>query len=195
MDKNILVLASGNKGKIKEISDMLKDYKVVGYKEMGLEYEIEETGKTFYENALIKAKTVSDSLNLPVLADDSGLEVEALHGAPGIYSARYSGDGIDDHNIDKLLKNLQGEENRKARFVCSMVLYYPSGKILSSFGETSGEILKERKGTNGFGYDPIFYSYDIEKSMGEATEEEKNAISHRGRALKQMIEKIKGEKE
>lgn len=194
MPNKTLVLASGNKGKIKEISDMFPEYKIVGYKELGEDYEIEETGSTFYENALIKAKTVSDKIGLPVLADDSGLSVDALNGEPGIYSARYSGDGIDSHNIDKLLKNMQGITNRKAKFVCQMVVYFPSGKILSAFGETEGEILTERKGSNGFGYDPVFYSNDLQKSLGIATEKEKNGISHRHRALEKIKELLKGEK-
>ena len=182
MSKKI-VLASGNKGKIREIADMLKGYEVVGYKDLGFDFEIEENGKTFYENALIKAKTISDIIKLPVLADDSGLEVDALNGAPGIYSARYAGDGNDEHNNQKLLANLKGESNRKAKFVCCMVVYFPSGKILTSYGETDGLILDEPQGTEGFGYDPIFYSLDLKKSLGVASFDEKNTISHRYRAL------------
>lgn len=182
MSKKI-VLASGNKGKIREIADMLKGYEVVGYKDLGFDFEIEENGKTFYENALIKAKTISDIIKLPVLADDSGLEVDALNGAPGIYSARYAGDGNDEHNNQKLLVNLKGESNRKAKFVCCMVVYFPSGKILTSYGETDGLILDEPQGTEGFGYDPIFYSLDLKKSLGVASFDEKNTISHRYRAL------------
>lgn len=183
-----IVLASGNKGKIREISGMLTGYEVVGYKDLGIDLEIEENGDTFYENALIKAKTISDMINLPVLADDSGLMVDALGGAPGIYSARYAGDGIDEHNNQKLLEELKGKENRKAKFVCSMVLYFPSGKILSSYGETLGLILEKPEGEEGFGYDPLFYSLDLNKSLGIASFEEKNTISHRFRALKQMKE-------
>ena len=189
MDKKRIVLASGNKHKIAEISAMLPDYEVVGYKEF-FDGEIEETGKTFYENALIKAKTVLEKLHLPALADDSGICVEALNGAPGIYSARYAGDGNDEHNIDLLLKNMQGVKDRRAKFVCCMVYCAGNGDILSATGEVKGEILTERQGQNGFGYDPIFYSYELKKPMGIATPEEKNSVSHRHRALAEIIKKI-----
>ena len=185
-----IVLASGNKHKIKEISDMLTGYEVIGYKDMGLDFEIEENGTTFYENALIKAKAVSDALNLPALADDSGICVEALDGAPGIYSARYAGDGIDENNNKLLLKNLEGKDNRKAKFVCTMVLYKPNGEIVTATGETLGEILLAPEGENGFGYDPIFYSYDLNMSLGIASPEEKNKISHRFRALSALKDKL-----
>ena len=188
--KKTIVLASGNKGKIREISDMLPQFNVVGYKDLGLDFEIEENGSTFYENALIKAKAVSDALNLPALADDSGLEVDALNGAPGIYSARYSLSGKDEDNNKLLLKNLQGKENRNARFVCCMV-YYDNGEIISHSGQTEGEILFSAQGDNGFGYDPLFFSKDLNKSLGIASEEEKNSISHRSRALNGIIAKLK----
>lgn len=190
-ERKTLVLASGNKGKIAEIGEMLPEFSVIGYKDAGLDFEIEETGATFYENALIKAKAVSEALGLPALADDSGLCVNALSGAPGIFSARFAGDGNDDHNIDKLLKELDGVKDRSAKFVCSLVLYYPDGKTISAEGETNGEILFERAGKNGFGYDPIFYSADLKKSLGEASSKEKNSVSHRSRALKNLKEKLK----
>lgn len=190
-ERKTLVLASGNKGKIAEIGEMLPEFSVIGYKDAGLDFEIEETGATFYENALIKAKAVSEALGLPALADDSGLCVNALGGAPGIFSARFAGDGNDEHNIDKLLKELDGVKDRLAKFVCSLVLYYPDGKIISAEGETNGEILFERAGKNGFGYDPIFYSADLKKSLGEASSKEKNSVSHRSRALKNLKEKLK----
>ena len=190
-ERKTLVLASGNKGKIAEIGEMLPEFSVIGYKDAGLDFEIEETGATFYENALIKAKAVSEALGLPALADDSGLCVNALGGAPGIFSARFAGDGNDEHNIDKLLKELDGVKDRSAKFVCSLVLYYPDGKIISAEGETNGEILFERTGKNGFGYDPIFYSEDLKKSLGEASSKEKNSVSHRSRALKNLKVKLK----
>ena len=189
--RKTLVLASGNKGKIAEIGEMLPEFSVIGYKDAGLDFEIEETGATFYENALIKAKAVSEALELPALADDSGICVNALGGAPGIFSARFAGDGNDEHNIDKLLKELDGVKDRSAKFVCSLVLYYPDGKIISAEGETNGKILFERAGKNGFGYDPIFYSADLKKSLGEASSKEKNSVSHRSRALKNLKEKLK----
>lgn len=190
-NKPTLVLASGNAGKISEFAEMFPEFTVKGYKEFGQNYEIGETGSTFYENALIKAKTVAEALGLPALADDSGLCVNALSGAPGIFSARYAGDGNDEHNIEKLLRNLKGEKDRSARFVCSLVFYYPDGKIVSAEGETEGEILFEKDGENGFGYDPIFYSKDLKKSFGKASEEEKNSVSHRSRAIKALREKLK----
>ncbi len=190
-EKQTLVLASGNAGKIREFAEMFPEFTVKGYKEFGRNYEIEETGSTFYENALIKAKTVAETLGLPALADDSGLCVNALSGAPGIFSARYAGDGNDEHNIEKLLRNLKGEKDRSAKFVCSLVFYYPDGKIVSAEGETEGEILFEKDGENGFGYDPIFYSKDLKKSFGKASEKEKNSVSHRSRAIKTLREELK----
>lgn len=188
-EKKRIILASGNAHKIKEIAEMLPDYEIVGYKEF-MDCEIEETGKTFYENALIKAKTVSEKLHVAALADDSGICVDALHGAPGIYSARYAGDGVDEHNNELLLKNMQGVADRKAKFVCCMVYCSERGDILTATGEVKGEILTERQGENGFGYDPIFYSYELKKPMGIATAKEKNSVSHRHRALEGIIRMI-----
>lgn len=188
--KNKIVLASGNKDKLKEIREMLPEYEIISCKEAGFTGKIEETGTTFYENALIKAKTVSEALNLPALADDSGICVEALGGAPGIYSARYAGDGIDSHNNRLLLENMKGQTNRKAKFVCCMVYYKPGGEIITSTGETYGRILDKEYGSNGFGYDPLFYSDDLEKCMGLASSEEKNGVSHRYRAILRLKDKI-----
>ena len=189
--KERLVLASGNAHKIKEIGDMLPEFEVVGYKDLGFNFEIEENGKTFYENALIKAKTVSETLNLPALADDSDICVDALGGEPGIYSARYAGDGIDEHNNELLLSKMQGVENRKAKFVCCMVFYKPNGEIITATGETHGKIMDSCQGENGFGYDPLFMSDDLGKCLGLASSEEKNTISHRFRAIKALKEKLK----
>ena len=187
--KKRIVLASGNKHKIAEIAAMLPDYEVLGYKDF-IDCEIEETGGTFYENALIKAKTVSEKLRVAALADDSGICVDALGGAPGVYSARYAGDGDDEHNNDLLLENMEGKTDRRAKFVCCMVYCSERGDILSATGEVKGEILHGRQGENGFGYDPIFYSYELAKPMGIATAEEKNSVSHRSRALREIIKKI-----
>ncbi len=189
--KTKLVLASGNKHKIKEISQMLPEFDVVGYKDFGYDFEIEENGNTFYENALIKAKTVSEKLNLPALADDSGICVDALNGEPGIYSARYAGDGEDNHNNELLLKNMSGKKNRKAKFVCCIVFYKPNGEIITATGETHGQILETIQGENGFGYDPLFFSDDLQKCLGIASSEEKNKISHRFRAISALKEKLK----
>lgn len=191
MDKKTIIFASGNQGKIREVKEILKEYNVIGMKEAGFTGDIEETGKTFHENALIKAKAVSTALNLPALADDSGLCVEALNGAPGIYSARYAGDGIDAHNNQLLLKNLENKKNRRAKFVCSLVMYYPNGEIISAEGETYGNILEKITGENGFGYDCVFFSDDLNLSLGLASPQEKNKISHRYRALCALKEKLK----
>jgi len=190
MSKERIVLASGNKHKIKEIQQMLPDYEIIGYKDLCFDFEIEEDGKTFYENALIKAKTVSEKLSLPALADDSGICVDALNGEPGIYSARYAGDGIDENNNKLLLKNMLGKANRKAKFVCCMVYYRPDGTIATATGETCGEIMDKCYGENGFGYDPLFFSYDLNKCLGIATDKEKNTISHRFRAIEGIKKKI-----
>ena len=189
-EKQKIVLASGNNHKIREIAQMLPEFEVIGYKQLGFNEEIIEDGNTFYENALIKAKTVSQALNLPALADDSGICVEALGGMPGIYSARYAGDGIDAHNNELLLKNMQDIENRNAKFVCCMVYYNPNGEIITATGETLGLIMDHEEGENGFGYDPLFYSLDLNKCLGVATAEEKNTISHRFRAIKQLKDKL-----
>lgn len=189
-----LVVASGNKGKLEEIKSILGDsYKIVSMKEAGFSGDVDETGSTFYENALIKAQTVSKILKKDVLADDSGLLVDALDGAPGVYSARYAGEhGNDKLNRDLLLKNLDGVSNRKAKFASSVVLYKENGEVISGYGETHGEILYEEVGENGFGYDCIFLSSDLNKSFGVATHEEKNKVSHRYRALCDLRNKLNG---
>ena len=189
--KQRIVLASGNVHKIKEIGQMLPDFDVVGYKDLGFDFEIEENGLTFYENALIKAKAVADALNLPALADDSGICVDALGGEPGIYSARYAGDGVDEHNNQLLLEKMKGVTNRKAKFVCCMVFYKPNGEIITATGETHGQIMYDCQGENGFGYDPLFMSDDLNKCLGIASAEEKNTISHRFRAIQALKEKLK----
>ena len=187
-----LVIASNNKGKLKEIEQIFgKFYNVVPMAELGFCEEIEETGETFFENALIKAKTVSNALNVDALADDSGLLVDALNGAPGVYSARYAGGhGNDEENRKLLLKNLDGKENRKAKFASSIVLYKTDGTYIEGYGETHGTILYKEEGENGFGYDSLFLSDDLNKSFGVASSEEKNAVSHRYRALINLYGKI-----
>lgn len=187
-----LIVASGNKGKLKEIEAIFGEfYKIVPMSEIGYTQDIEETGETFYENALIKAKTVSEAVKMDVLADDSGLMVEALNGEPGVYSARYAGThGNDKLNREVLLKNLKNKSNRKAKFVSSVVLYTASGETYFGYGETHGEILFEEVGENGFGYDCIFKSVDLNKSFGLATAEEKNRVSHRYRALIDLKNKL-----
>ena len=187
-----LIVASNNKGKIKEIKEILKDvYEVVPMGEVGFNEEIEENGSTFFENALIKAKAVSETLGVNALADDSGLCVNALGGAPGIYSARFSGvHGDDAANRKKLLeelKDLKNSEERKAKFVSSVVLYKRGGEVVSGTGETHGFIAFKEEGENGFGYDSLFISDDLGKSFGLASAEEKNTVSHRKRALIDLL--------
>lgn len=188
MQKKTIVLASSNAHKLREIREMLTDCNVISCRELGFKDEIEENGTTFYENAFIKAKTVATALGLPALSDDSGLVVDALDGQPGIYSARYAGDGNDVHNCELLLKNMEGKTDRNARFVCCMVYYDPSGEVFSATGKTEGRILHEFEGEHGFGYDPIFYSYDLNECFGVVSAEEKNSVSHRFRALKSLKE-------
>ena len=191
-NKRKLIVASGNAGKLREIAELLPNYEVIGYKSLGYNFEIEENGSTFYENAYIKAKAVMEATNLPVLADDSGICVEALSGEPGIYSARYSKEGTDEKNVEFLLENLKGvpEDKRGAKFVCAMVMLFPDGKEISSLGETKGTITDKPYGENGFGYDPIFISKDLNQCLGLASPEDKNSISHRGRALRKIIEQL-----
>lgn len=190
-----LVVASNNKHKLREISEIFTEFEVCSQKQMGFDEEVEETGKTFAENALIKARAACKALGVMALADDSGLCVDALDGAPGIYSARYSGlHGLDKENRDLLLHNLQGVENRRAHFCSAIALVYPDGREYVAEGRTFGNILTEEVGTGGFGYDCIFQSDDLGKSFGVATAEEKNGVSHRFRAL-QEIRKIWKEQE
>jgi XTP/dITP diphosphohydrolase len=190
------VLASNNKKKITELrailSSLLPECEVMSLKEAGIEGDIEENGATFEENSIIKA-SVPAKLGYIGIADDSGLCVDALDGAPGIYSARYSGGG-DQANIEKLLKELDPvpEQQRTAKFVCVMSAVFPDGRIITARGETYGVILREQRGEDGFGYDPVFYSTDLNKTFAEASADEKNKVSHRGRALTLFSEKLKG---
>ena len=188
MDKPMLVVASGNAHKIQEIAAIFTGFTVASQKQMGFDEDVEETGATFMENALIKARAAAAALQMPVLADDSGLCVDALDGAPGVYSARYCGHhGDDQANRDKLLKEMQGKENRAAHFTCALALVYPDGNVITATGETHGKILYKEDGNGGFGYDPLFESDDLQKSFGVATAQEKNAVSHRFRALKNLL--------
>lgn len=189
MQKTI-VAATGNAHKLKEIRAILPDFEILSEKEAGFDGEVEETGATFIENALIKARAVSQATGKPALADDSGLCVEALGGAPGVFSARYSG-GNDADNRALLLKNMQDKAVRNAYFASAVALVFPDGKEVIAEGRTHGKILYAESGENGFGYDPLFYSDDLGKSFGEATDEEKNGVSHRGRALRDLAEKLR----
>ena len=187
-----LVVASGNKGKIKEIKAILGDrYEVVSMKDEGCNLDVEETGTTFLENALIKARAIGEYLHEDVISDDSGLMVEALGGAPGVYSARYAGvHGDDALNRKTLLKNMQGITDRRAKFVSAVVLYRQDGSFVTGEGETLGVIIDKERGENGFGYDSLFLSDDLGVTFGEASDEEKNSVSHRSRALSDLIKKL-----
>ena len=188
-----LVIASNNPNKVREIKTIIGDFfaEVYTLRDLGIDVDVEETGTTFMENALIKAKAISDLTHMCALADDSGLCVNALDGAPGVYSARYAGEEHDDKkNNALLLKNLEGKPDRSAYFVSTVVLYYPDGTHIDAEGRTEGRILFAPEGNNGFGYDPLFYSLDLKKSFASATPEEKNGVSHRGRALTLLKEKL-----
>ena len=184
-----IVVASGNAHKLQEIAQILTGFELVSMRDMGFEGEIEENGSTFKENALIKAKFIAEKFSFPALADDSGLCVDCLDGAPGVYSARYSGGG-DRENRALLLKNLENKKDRTARFKSVVCLYFPDGKTVFGEGECRGKILFEDSGDGGFGYDPIFFSDDLQKSFGTASAEEKNKVSHRFRALTDLKSKL-----
>ncbi len=187
------VLASNNGGKLREMKEILGDLgiEVLSQREAGLCIEAEENGSTFSENAMIKAAAACDALGLPAIADDSGLCVDALGGEPGIYSARYGGDGVDDKGRYRLLlKNMEGKSDRGARFVCAIACVMPGGDVIDAWGQCEGEILCAPRGDGGFGYDPVFYVPEYGRSMAELTMEEKNAVSHRGRALREFKTKL-----
>ena len=184
-----IVVASGNAHKLQEIAEILTGFELVSMRELGFDGDIEENGATFKENALIKAKFIAEKFSLPALADDSGLCVDALDGAPGVYSARYSGGG-DKQNRQLLLKNLEGAAVRSARFKCVVCLYFPDGRTVFGEGACEGKILSADTGKGGFGYDPIFFSNDLQKSFGLASAEEKNGVSHRSRALNDLKSKL-----
>lgn len=186
-----IIVATKNENKIREISEMLSPlgFEVISQTNAGIDIDVEETGDTFLKNALIKARAVSLVCDDYVLADDSGLCVDALDGRPGVYSARYAGEGAtDSEKIEKLLDELGDETNRSAKFVTSMAFITPDGKEITTNGVVLGRILREPSGNNGFGYDPVFYSDELEKSFAEATPDEKNSVSHRGRALKALYD-------
>lgn len=190
MEKERMVVATGNAHKLKEIAEIFTEYEVVSQKQLGFDEDVEETGLTFAENALIKARAAAKALHCIALADDSGLCVDALGGAPGIYSARYCGyHGDDRKNRLLLLKNMENITERSAHFISAIALVYPDGREIVVEGKTYGKILREEVGDGGFGYDCIFESDDLKKSFGLATPQEKNAVSHRFRAL-QALRKI-----
>lgn len=185
-----VVIATKNKGKAKDFEALFGPfgYEVVTMFEVAPDVEIEETGKTFEENAILKAETLANMLGQIVIADDSGLAIDALNGEPGVYSARYAGDHDDEANMVKVLENMKDvpEEKRTARFCCALAIAGPNMETKTVFGTCEGVIAHEKKGTNGFGYDPIFYVPALEKHMAELSAEEKGAISHRGNAIRKL---------
>lgn len=191
-----LVIASNNSHKIHEIKQILSDKfdGILSLSEAGVEHETVEDGKTFMENALKKAREIAEICGMPTLADDSGLCVNALDGAPGIFSARYAAGGenhsTDEENNAFLLKNLEGVTDRSAYFICTMALVYPDGRELTAEGYMHGSIIDSPRGARGFGYDPLFLPEGENRTVAEMTDGEKNAISHRSNALKNLLSEI-----
>jgi XTP/dITP diphosphohydrolase len=184
-----LVLATRNRGKIKEIGEYLKDHplRILCLDDFGPTPSVEEDGETFEENAYKKAAFVSRILGLPALADDSGLNVEAMGGAPGVFSARYGGENLTDkERCDRLLSELNGRDNRNAAFHCALSLAVPTGQALTYEARCEGLIAEHPRGTGGFGYDPIFYYPPLGKTFAQITQAEKNLVSHRGKALNEL---------
>ena len=188
-----LVLASKNQKKLLEMNDILSHLgvEVCSEAEAGVDLEVEETGTTFEENSLLKAKAVMEASGLPAIADDSGLCVDCLNGAPGVYSARYGGEGLSDEDRYRmLLENMRGQMTRAAKFVSVITCCFPNGDVLSARGECPGTIAYAPMGDGGFGYDPVFFVPELKKTFSQLAPEEKNAVSHRGKALESFKEKL-----
>ena len=187
------VLASHNKKKMAEMRAILSELgvEILSQADVGVDIEPEETGTTFEENARIKAEAIMQATGLPAIADDSGLVVDALNGEPGVYSARYGGEGLaDTGRWQLLLKNMEGKENRDCRFVSVICCAFPDGSQLMTRGECHGVVAEGPRGEGGFGYDPVFWLPGKGKSMAELSPEEKNSISHRGNALRVFKEEL-----
>jgi XTP/dITP diphosphohydrolase len=192
-----IVVATRNSGKIREFYSLLYPIfsRIISLGELGCSVEIVEDGSSFSENALKKARIVAEVVKKPTIADDSGLEVFALNGRPGIFSARYAGENAGDgENIEKLLRELKGITDRRARFVCSLALVFPDGEEVVAEGVCEGIILDKPRGDGGFGYDPVFLLPEVDKTMAELSLEEKNLFSHRARALRALIMYLNGRK-
>ena len=187
-----LILASNNAHKVEEIKSILDDYTILTLKDINFYQEIIEDGSTFEENALIKARTISQFSGKTAIADDSGLSVELLDGRPGVYSARYSKEQTDEKNIEKVLMELNGKKS-KAKFVSVIALVKSDGTEHTFRGECHGEIIFEKRGNNGFGYDPIFYVPTLNKTFAELTPEQKNSISHRKQSVEKFSQFLKEE--
>ena len=181
-----IVVATNNKGKLRELGEMLTGFNVISQKEVGADVDVEETGTTYEENALLKAREVRKYTDKLIIADDSGLEVDVLGGEPGLYSARYAGDNTTpDQGMDKLLENLKpyAPNEKTAHFISCIVLIEPDGKEHAFYGRCDGFITDRKIGDGGFGFDPIFYFPEYEKTFAQLTGDEKNAVSHRRKAL------------
>lgn len=187
-----IIFASNNKNKVQEIQNQVPEFiQIVTLEEIGCTEDIEENGKTIEENAIIKANYVTENYGLPCFADDTGLEIEALNGEPGVYSARYAGEEKDaEKNMDLVLEKLKDSNNRKAQFKTVIALNINDQQYLFT-GIVEGEIRREKQGINGFGYDPIFEPEHSGRTFAEMTLEEKNKLSHRGRAVEQLVEFLK----
>ena len=191
---HVIVLATRNAGKVKEFQQLLKDFpvEIKNLNDFGPIPEVEEDGATFDDNAYKKAAFTARVLGLPAIADDSGLVVETLGGAPGVMSARYAGENAtDQENIKKLLAAMVGKNDRRAAFECVISIAVPSGPALTYEGRCEGEIATAPKGSSGFGYDPVFYFPELGRTFAELSSEEKNRVSHRGKALSQVAEEFK----
>lgn len=187
------ILATHNPGKLREMSDILSHLgvEVVSPADAGVAVEVEETGATFAENAMLKARAICAASGLPAIADDSGLCVDALNGGPGVYSARYGGEGLDDRGrYMLLLSSMRGQTTRAAHFTCAIACAFPDGKTLTAEGRCDGAIAFAPLGEEGFGYDPVFLVPEKGRTFGQMTAEEKSAISHRGRALRDFSAKL-----
>lgn len=189
-----IVIATSNQGKINDFKTIFNETDVIGINELIEDFDVEETGTTFEENARLKSEAAAKALGKTVIADDSGLEVMALNGEPGIYSARYAGEEKNDEaNIDKVLEKLEGHEDRSARFVCVISMTTAEGVTRTFTGTVDGEITLQRTGENGFGYDPVFFVPEMRKTMAQLTASEKAEISHRRKAIDQLQAYIEGE--
>ena len=187
-----IIAATKNKNKLREFGEILNGFEIISQEDAGIDIDVEETGTTFEENSMLKAKAIFDATGITAIADDSGLCVDVLGGEPGVYSARYGGEGYDDSGrVQLLLKNMQNvpDDKRTARFVCAITLVGADG-VITARGECEGKIDYEPKGENGFGYDPVFFVEKYGETMAEVSPEEKNAISHRGKALEIFAQKL-----
>lgn len=197
LESNRLLVATHNQGKVREYQELLHGLSVtlVSLNDLGITEEVEETGTTFFENSWLKARTYSELGNMPTLSDDSGLEVDALGGVPGVLSARYGGGACssDEERVDLLLSNLEGTpwQKRTARFRCFIAVCFPGGPDISVVGSVAGMIQYEPRGTEGFGYDPVFYLPSFGRTIAELSMAEKNRISHRGDAAGRAVKALK----